>query len=332
MQIKRFEPEYLRQLVPIIDGHHQRLADLEERLPRGAKSVAVLQHLNQLLAWPAAVGCLAEESGKPQAFMVGAPITHEPDAWAANFFPPRYALLSYFASDAARTDKMLPALYAETAKALVAAGCAVHCTTLMAAETEVRDLWWQLGFGCVSDHAMAPLGELPIDVRAPTGVQHRVATIADVGRIRAMFKRWSQWHAQPPVFLPMRPAAMPAVYANLEREIEDPTYTHILAEKEGSIVGLCDGSWTARQAPLAATLGHTPYAHLRTLYVASKERGQGVGRMLCAAFYRWLRTQTPAPYVYLHYFTANPPSRSFWIAQGYQPLSHWAQRVIPGVG
>ena len=104
---------------------------------------------------------------------------------------------------------------------------------------------------------------------------------------------------------------------------------HFIAELDGKLVGICDGYWKEEKEPWLASTGRSPWAYLRNAFVAPELHGQGIGRVVCLAFYEWLRAGCHAPYLYLDYFTVNPAGARYWPTQGFRPVVYRLQRVIP---
>lgn len=325
MKIRKFDSDYLPQLAPILTAQRARIEAADPRLPHCPDPKPTISQLTKWMKQPTTIGYLAEHNGKPLAFMIATPIKHKPNSYPANFFPLRYALLNFFINDLGNSVKALYNLYTTAAQNMLNTGYLIHLTFVYAVEEEVLNLWAELGFGHEDSYAAAKLSELPVTAPDVDGLAIRRATQADTSIIRHFFELMQSWHARSPIFHPVRPAAIPNVYAKLEDELKDPHYAHFIAELNGKPVGICDGNWTEKQSPRG---GHTPYAYLRNGFVIPERHGQGIGRAVCLAFYNWLRTECNAPYLYLDYTTTNPASRDFWLAQEFRPITYGLQRVI----
>ena len=332
MNIREFDVDYLPQLVPILTAQRARNETADPRLPHCPDTEPIISQLTKLMKESSAIGYLAEQNGKPLAFMLATPTKHEPDSYMANFFPLRYANLNFAVGILKNATKTLYRLYTEIAQEMMEAGYTIHFTRALAVEKKILNLWAELGFGRRGAHAAAKLTELPATAPDVDGLAIRRATQTDTSLIRHFFELMQDWHTQSPIFHPVRPAARSTVYAKLEEELKDPHYAHFIAELNDEPVGICDGYWGEKKESRVALIGHSPYAYLRNELAIPERHGQGIGRAVCLAFYNWLRSECNAPYLYLDYTTTNPPSRNFWLAQGFRPITYGLQRVIPVEG
>lgn len=329
MKVKEFDADYLPHLEPVIAAQRAREEAADPRLPHLPDSGPTISLLGKRMEGASAVGYLIERAGYPLAFLVAAPTELAPDSFMSLFAPLRFVEMTFAAADLTYITRTLHLLYTAAAEAMTKAGYRVHRASVFAAERELLDLWAELGFGRVSAHAAAKMAELPQSTPAVDGLSFRRGTQADAGLIRGLFKRQCEWHVRSPVFQPAPPAAIPTVYAKFEEELDNPHYAHFIAELDGETVGICDGHWKEEKEPLVASIGRSPWAYLRNAFVAPELHGRGIGRAVCLKFYEWLRAECHAPHLHLDYFTANPAGGCFWPAQGFRPLLHRLQRVIP---
>ena len=332
MKVKEFDADYLPRLEPVITTQRARTEAADPRLPQLSDPSPTISWLAERMRRSSAAGYLVERAGEPLAFLVAVPIELAPDSSMSLFAPLRFVDLNFAAADLTYASRTLHLLYTAAAETMTKAGYRVHRPSVFAAEQELLDLWAELGFGRVSAHTAAKMAELPRSAPAVDGLSIRRATQADAGLIRGLFGRQCEWHVRSPVFQPAPPAAIPTVYAKLEEELDDPHYTHFIAELDGEPVGICDGYWKEEKEPWVASIGRSPWAYLRNAFVAPELHGRGIGRVVCLAFYEWLRAECHAPYLYLDYFTVNPAGARYWPAQGFRPLVHRLQRVIPQEG
>ena len=329
MRIEQFDADYLPRLEPVITAQRARTEAADPRLPHLPDSGSTISWLAERMENPSATGYLVEHKGEPLAFLIAVPTELAPDSFMSLFAPLHYAELSFAVADPTFISKTLHQLYTAAAEAMIETGYRIHRTSVLAAERELLDLWTKLAFGQVSTHAAAGLTDLPRSAPAVEGLSIRQSTRADAGFIRHLFERQCEWHTRSPVFQPASPTAIPTPYAKLEEELGDPHYAHFIAELDGKLVGICDGYWKEGKEPWLASTGRSPWAYLRNAFVAPEFHGRGIGRVVCLAFYEWLRAGCHAPYLYLDYFTVNPAGARYWPAQGFRPVVYRLQRVIP---
>ena len=109
--------------------------------------------------------------------------------------------------------------------------------------------------------------------------------------------------------------------ANWEKELKDPAFEVMVAEREGAMIGY-------------VKLGppHLPFeprgeaAELRQLYVVEEAKGQGIAHELM----RWVIDRARdkrADYLYLSVFTENHRARRFYEKYGFEPEGTYAFMV-----
>lgn len=330
MKIKEFDADYLPHFETVIAAQRARMEAADPRLPRLPDLGPTISWLTEQMGRASAVGYLVERAGEPLAFLVAMPTELAPDSFMSLFAPRRFVDLYFAVTDLTYASRTLHLLYTAAAETMTKKpGYSVHRSSVFAAERELIDLWAELGFGRVSAHAAAKTAELPRSAPVVDEMPIRLATQADTGLIREFFERQCEWHARSPVFQSAPLAAIPTVYANLEKELDDPHYAHFIVELDGDQVGVCDGYWKEEKAPWLASTGRSPFTYLRNAFVEPELHGRGIGQAVCLVFYEWLRSNCHAPYLYLDYATTNRTGRSFWSAQGFHPLLYRLQRVIP---
>lgn len=329
MNIRKFDVNYLPKLAPILNSQRTRIEVADQRLPHCLDTEPIISQLAKRMKESSAIGYLAEQNGKPLAFMLATPTSHEPNSYMANFFPLRYANISFVVGKIKDATKTLYRLYTVVAQEMMDAGYTIHFAKTLAVEDEILNLWAELGFGRKGAHAGAKLTELPTIAPEVNGLNIRRATESDTSLIRHFFELMQEWHTRSPIFHPLRQSAIPTVYAKLEEELKDPHYAHFIAELNGKPIGICDGYWAAEKDERVTLIGHSPYAYLRNGLTLPESHGKGIGRAVCLAFYNWICSECDAPYLYLDYYTTNPASRNFWLAQGFRSITYGLQRVIP---
>lgn len=236
------------------------------------------QDLVELLDAPGASGAVAFEGTVPVAFVLGAP--QEP-AWGNHTWVPA-------AGHAALQPEPLRDVYALAAQRWYDEGRTSHYVLSPTHDVEVLGAWYRLGFGQMHAHAIresAPLTPPVLDAVL------RVPTTDDLDQIVELELVLPQHQARSPVFAPDPQDSAAELRADWEQDIDDPTYHHMVIERDGRLLALgtaCAASVSRMHRgiaglPDAGFLGHAA--------VRDEARGLGYGRALGEAAIGWSYAQ-----------------------------------------
>jgi ribosomal protein S18 acetylase RimI-like enzyme len=273
--------------------------------------------LAELLAGPLATAAVAERAGRVVGYMAGRRLLVATDSFMAKFYPPRAASVAGYALvEGEDATDVLGALYARLADEWSDDGFFFHLASVTDGDRAAEEAWADLGFGRDTTFAVRETGA--IERRGSADIEVRRGIRDDAELVTRMMLINARHHARSPVFWPAVPEVVPAIREFAERALEDASNAAFFAERNGERL--------AMHLFLAESFAAEAYrpegaAYLFDGVTVEAARGQGVGSALLAETMAWAREQGYR-YCTLHFASANLSARSFWLGQGFRPLSH----------
>ncbi len=328
LTVRPLLPHDAEAAAPLIAARHARLRAQHPALPeRFAVAEPCAAALRAQLAEPLAAGAAAERDGRLVGVLVGVRVLFAPDAFFAQY-EETHTVTMPAAGHAVAEDEdaaaVYNALYAFLAPPWIDGGSFGHRISLLDGDAAAAEAWQLLGFGMATSFAArdtrpldAPSPRADLDVRAATGEDRAVVShFADLT---------ARWHREAPMFWPyLADDVATAVHDFERRTLADPANATLLAYDGDRPIAmhmlLADGF-----GPSLAQPDHSVY-----LYEGITEpdaRGAGAGAALLERSLAWAR-ERDAAWCTLHFATANPSGRPFWLKHGFRPLEHtWARHV-----
>ncbi|MEX2210455.1 MAG: GNAT family N-acetyltransferase [Gaiellaceae bacterium] len=296
---RSFSDDDLDAAAAFLAGRHARHREAEPLLPADIDFRAEVE-----AAWrsPGASGAVSESG-----FLLGAP--REDPVWGPNVWVE-------LAGHAVEEPEAVRDLYAFAAQRWVEEGNTRHYVIVPAADTQLLDAWFRLGFG--QQHAVALL-EVPGEVAWPERV--RLAQPHDVDSLVALAPLLADHQALAPVFGPGRTDWDEAGMRG--KIVEDVAAGDVLvAAGDGSPVGCV---YMAEAEP---GLHRPRSAFLAWAAIVPEARGTGVGLALMQASLAWARSRG-YDVIATDWRVTNLLSSRFWPRRGFRTTFLRLYRSIP---
>lgn len=313
-RIVPFDATHLDHAAHLIARRQERLIRAEAALPASYTDPATNRLiLEERLAEDGAIGRAAlGDHGEVTGFLLGFARLSGP--WGRG----QWLTLDGHAATDAETVRDL---YADWAIAASDAGFLDHFVEVPAAEPELLDGWYRLGFARMHEYG---LRETDASDLAPTpGVELRRATIDDGAIVEHLSTIINGVQAESPSFSPLTEDERARETADFIEEIEGP-----------------DGWWLAVDAFDRRPLGMTIFwqadpgpavprqaVYLGSTMVEAAARGRGVGRALLR-FVLERGRQAGAEYCVTNWRTTNLLASRTWPALGFRTTHHRLHRRI----
>lgn len=289
------------QVGPFEDRHREPAAKLLARQsPAFAEFSDISASRRRIDSWRrSGLSVAAQRDGELVGFLAATPpgTLGEP---LAKIRPEQHSATSQDRRDIYRS------LYGALSGQLVAIGAFEHMITVAAAQSDVLQHFFELGFGVDQIKGRRPLTRIA-DESADVTV--RPARAEDIGALIELAMEVTLFHAEPPMF---RPAFgdFGAIRASYLSALEDDRQFLVVAEFEGRSVGMMQAVPDTRYRNTATIglAGVTPSARLR-----------GVGRALLAAVVGWAGRHGYEACA-VEWTSPNPVSDRFWRGHGFDPV------------
>lgn len=208
-----------------------------------------------------------------------------------------------------RVAEVYPALHRAAAQQWDAAGCEVHCVTVLADQQDTIHRWFVNGFGMFLHDGIrataAPLAQRPL----PSGVRLRPAVAADADALAALDTEHRAHYSAPPVNMAPQPGDTAAEIAAL---VARPPAGYWLAEVDGRPEAFLRFEPTADGA---TAIVHSPTTiALSGAFTRPALRGRGIAAALLQAA---LADYAGRGFTRMSvdYETVNPTALAFWPAR-----------------
>jgi GNAT superfamily N-acetyltransferase len=283
--------------------------------PRYEDPATARQEIAGLLARDGAAGVAAVRAGEVLGYVLGVPLD---EIWGANVWVEP-------AGHAVSAPELVRDLYAAAAARWVDEGRTSHYAVVPAADPELVDAWFRLGFGHQHVHAIrAPLETPPTP---PDGIALRRPTRDDIDVLVRAELSLGEHQLLSPVFSGARLSTVEETRAEWDEDFDDPKYTTFVAEQDGTVLGSAVGcaielSSIHRSVALPAGAGFLGFAA-----VLPEHRGLGAGRLLGEAVLHWAH-EAGYPAVATDWRMTNLLSSRTWPRLGFRPTFFRLFRAI----
>jgi hypothetical protein len=179
-------------------------------------------------------------------------------------------------------------------------------------------------FGDEPDQEYDIAGDIPVPVRAGSGVRIRRASAEDTDACVCLGLETVRFDAHFGAI--ERPSTAEAVRREFSSMLSGPEPWVWLAERDGVAIGMLAAQRPELAGWIAPMVALTPAAYLMFAAVLPHERGSGVGAAMVARFHRDI-ARAAVPVTIVEFEQTNPLSAPFWALQGYRPLwTSWEAR------
>ena len=285
--------------------------------------------LRDLLATEGMHGVAALRGGTMLGFLCGAPVLRPADYLFAGFVPPRTGDIpdAAYALSADAPPDLLRRLYGLVAEPWVARGLTTHFASAPA-RPAWNDAWADLEFGRLVALGVRPTTPVVTPPAPPAGITLRLASPADYDALQSAIVPFFRSFTSPPQFLPFVEEAIPAqrrFAADLLADSDCATW--LAVDAEGGLVaflvfvGPDSPHWS--QTQLTTPDGSV---YLQIAYTVPEARSSGLGAALVGRAMAWAHDAGYA-YCLADWITASRAA-SFWLRQGFRPLTYWLRRTI----
>ncbi len=313
----------------LLAGRHARdrarLPALPPRFEQPSECEALVR---EIFAGDRVSGAAAEREGTLAGFVIGQRNLHAQDGFAAQFDGNRTVHIPSAGHAVAPGEDMAAiynALYATLAEQWTDEGFFTHGVALSHGDNGLNEAWNLLGFG--GKTTLAVRDTRPLDrSRSGRSIEVRRATSEDGEVVGHFLDLEARFHRQSPIFWPY----LALDTARASREFRDAT----LASDENAVFLAFEGSRAIAMLLFLAGTGFGPPLSSpdRCVYLFEgitepDTRGGGAGSALVDHAFGWARDHG-YDYCTLHYATANPSGRPFWLGHGREPYEdNWVRHV-----
>jgi GNAT superfamily N-acetyltransferase len=314
-----FEPlaeEHLDGAAVLLAARHAASRRIEPALdPRYEEPELARAEIAPILARDGASGVVALRDGDVAGYLLGVPLDV---IWGPNMWVEP-------AGHAVSTPELVRDLYGAAAAAWVAEGNTSHYAVVPAADPELVDAWFRLGFGHQHVHAIGePLDEAPAP---PEGIVVRRARREDIEVLVRLELSLNEHQVLSPVFSGVDPPSFEETRAEWDEDFDDPTYTTFVADRDGMVLGSAIGcaieaSSMHRSLALPRGAGFLGFAA-----VLPEHRGLGLGRLLGETILAWAK-EAGYPAVATDWRMTNLLSSRTWPRLGFRPTFFRLHRAI----
>lgn len=315
LQVITFADEHLEAAAALLADRHRRHRQAEPLLPESVDFRAEIEALRQGDGVP---GVVAIRDGRVVGYLLARRRDDGRSEGSVWVEPAGHAV--------ERAEDVLD-LYAAAAEGWVADGSTRHYALVPAADRELLDAWFRLGFG--AQHALG-IQEVPAEAGAAArpGIEIRPGRPEDAETAEALSTALGRHQSFAPVFSPTPSADPAALREEWIEEVEDPNAAVIVAERDGHLIGLITA------APVEYSSAHVGLARppdagiLGYAATLPEERGSGAGVALTEAVFAWARERGYRTIV-VDWRTTNVLASRFWPRRGFRTTFLRLYRSIP---
>lgn len=296
-------------------GHRRDAPGLDPAFEDPARARA---ELARLAGVEGASGAIAVRGGDCFGYLLGVP--RDADVWGPNAWVES-------AGHATSEPELARDLYRLAATRWRAEGRSRHYVVVPATDRDLVDAWFALGFGQQQVHALRR--SPPASFRAATkgGLLVRRATRSDLEVLTRLDLVLPEHQAGSPVFSTLRIPDPGEVRAELERDLDDPRLTMLVAEREGRLVGTATACSLELSSSNTGLIRPASAGFLGYAAVLPEARGLGTGRALGEAVLVWSR-DAGYPWVATDWRATNLEASRAWPRLGFRPTFLRLHRAI----
>ena len=320
MNLVPFTEEMLPDASRMLALRHQRNRAARPELPERFEDAGVaIKAIGSLLTKPDSRGFAALHEGKLLAFLIGE-TSLQPWGRSGYVYLPGCGLAEGASSE------IIQNLYALLGETWNQAGCFNHYAYICAADTDMVEAWFNLGFGKERVDALLDLRatEMPA-ARIPAGVEIRRVVKGDGDHLAELSDTIWRHQSRAPRWHPMAPEETIKQrdgWAEIAETESDMAY---LAFEGGQALGSLAFFMEEEQDD---NLSIPPHCRYMTI-AATREsaRGRGIGAALAWHGLRQIR-ENGAEFCLTNWQSANLLAASFWPRFGFQPVAYRLARTI----
>ena len=317
----------VRPLVPadvdaasvLLAERHRRHRAAEPLLdPAYEDPAAARREIEAALAIEGANGWVAVRDDEVVGYVVG--YAKDPQVWGPNVWIES-------AGHAATEPAVVRALYAVAADSWVAEGRTNHHVLVPATDAALVDAWFSLDFGQQHLHAVRELPPPGYGATPSSELIVRRARREDLDALAELENVLPDHMRGAPVFSKLESRPVDEIRAELESDLVDPTYTYLVAEHDGVVVGSAIACSLEVSSGNAGLNRPTNAGFLGYAAVLPTARGLGAGKALGETVIAWARDQGFAS-VATDWRSANIEADRAWRGLGFRPTFRRLHRAI----
>jgi GNAT superfamily N-acetyltransferase len=319
IEIQPFTPAALDGAAALLADRHRRHRLAEPLLDPTFETVAGARGaIEAALHADLASGVVAARGDEIVGYMIGQ--QKDPSLWGPNVWVEA-------AGHAATEPAIVRDLYAVLAAQWVAEGRTNHSILVPATDVGLVDAWFSLDFGQQHIHAIREVPDASFGVVPQSELVIRAATREDLEPVAELELVLPKHLRGAPVFSTIQIEPLEAVRAEVDADLDDPTYTFFVAEHDGAVIGsgigcalsVSSGHRGLNAAPGAALLAYAA--------VFPEARGLGAGRALGETLLAWAR-DAGYPSIATDWRSTNIEADRAWRGIGFRPTFRRLHRLI----
>jgi GNAT superfamily N-acetyltransferase len=317
--IRAFEPADLDAAGALLADRHRRHRQAEPLLDPAYETVAAARaEIEKLLADATASAWVAIRDDHLDGYLVS---TAKSDAtWGGNVWIEP-------AGHAATDGATIRALYRVAADAWAAQQRFNHHVLVPASDAMLVDAWFSLDFGQQHLHAVREVPAPDFGVVPSSELVIRRAARDDIPVLAELELVLPRHMAGAPVFSTLAIQPVEEIVAELDADFDNPKYTWLVAEHEGTVVGDAIGLSLEHSPGNSSLIRPASAGFLGYAAVLPEARGLGVGKALGQAIMAWSRDAGYGA-VATDWRSANIEADRSWRGLGFRPTFRRLHRFI----
>jgi len=320
VEIKSFTEEMIPQAGELLALRHKRNRTSLPLLPaRFEDTAAAVKAVEDLWRKKFKNGYAAFHDGKMAAYLLG-------DFTVQSWGRCGYVYLPGYAIAEGENADIIQDLYALLGDEWNKEGCFNHYAYTSAADVDMLDAWFLLGFGKERVDAMMDLRALKIpEHKIPQDIEIRPAGKGDNDHLASMATLISEHYAKAPRWHPLVPEELPELREGWA-ELADDEAWHVWLALDGSET-LSTIGYKAYEEEADNLLAPRLCAHMSVAATKESARGRGISTALT-----WLSLEethkSGNDYCHTDWQTANLLASRFWPRFGFKPVAYRLARTI----
>lgn len=319
LAVRAFEPGDLDSAAALLADRHRRHRQAEPLLDPAYESVpGARNEIEKLLADPTASAWVALRGDRLDGYLLS---TAKSDAtWGGNVWvePAGHA-----ASDGASIRE----LYRVAADEWVARERFNQHVLVPASDSMLVDAWFGLDFGQQHLHAVREIPPPDFGVVPRSELVIRRATRDDIPVLAELELVLPRHMVGAPVFSTLAIQPIEDIRAELEGDFDDPKYTWLVVEHEGSVVGDAIGLSLEHSPGNSSLIRPASAGFLGYAAVLPEARGLGAGKALGEAIMAWSRDAGYGA-VATDWRSTNIEADRSWRGLGFRPTFRRMHRYV----
>lgn len=325
VEVLPFRKSHLEGAAALLAHRHRGEREREPYLSSRFDGLsAALSIVKSTALLPGVDGVAAVRGDRVVGYLLGSKLVTPATARSALFLPPRCAFISSggCAIDPHTGADLVAQMYAALATDWVAAGYCAHYVQVAAANDEMQEAWYTLGFGC--DTVTAVRDAVPAPYGAPAG-EIRRAGPDDLEAVMRLVTGLHRHQAGPPMFVPYVAEAEPDERQYQARLLAHSASAIWLAFTDGRAVGL--QSFQPPPSSISPMLRSGRCTYLLHGFTEMGERGRGIGEALLSRAMGWAR-EAGYEHCLLNFLSTNALAARFWMRNGFRPIERRLYRRV----